>query len=136
MGQTGKKSEKGPICWRKRVKSEYMRLRQLKRFRRADEVKVLSPTFWFYLLKKWYKTWSSEVWVVLQLTPTLTVLLNTLTYWKLVLNSDLTNRYDMFICDWIRHAKCQKRWWKTSMATSLSTYSFQFHLEFNSMLNL
>jgi len=40
MGQTGKKSEKGPICWRKRVKSEYMRLRQLKRFRRADEVKV------------------------------------------------------------------------------------------------
>lgn len=40
MGQSGKKSEKGPICWRKRVKSEYMRLRQLKRFRRADEVKV------------------------------------------------------------------------------------------------
>lgn len=40
MGQTGKKSEKGPVCWRKRVKSEYMRLRQLKRFRRADEVKV------------------------------------------------------------------------------------------------
>ncbi|XP_066441473.1 histone-lysine N-methyltransferase EZH2 isoform X2 [Eleutherodactylus coqui] len=39
MGQTGKKSEKGPVCWRKRVKSEYMRLRQLKRFRRADEVK-------------------------------------------------------------------------------------------------
>lgn len=42
MGQTGKKSEKGPVCWRKRVKSEYMRLRQLKRFRRADEVKVSS----------------------------------------------------------------------------------------------
>ncbi|XP_028606407.1 histone-lysine N-methyltransferase EZH2 isoform X7 [Lacerta agilis] len=41
MGQTGKKSEKGPICWRKRVKSEYMRLRQLKRFRRADEVKSM-----------------------------------------------------------------------------------------------
>ena len=40
MGQTGKKSEKGPVCWRKRVKSEYMRLRQLKRFRRTDEVKV------------------------------------------------------------------------------------------------
>uniref|UniRef100_A0A8C5MD36 Histone-lysine N-methyltransferase EZH2 n=1 Tax=Leptobrachium leishanense TaxID=445787 RepID=A0A8C5MD36_9ANUR len=39
MGQTGKRSEKGPVCWRKRVKSEYMRLRQLKRFRRADEVK-------------------------------------------------------------------------------------------------
>ncbi|VTJ78151.1 Hypothetical predicted protein, partial [Marmota monax] len=41
MGHTGKKSEKGPVCWRKRVKSEYMRLRQLKRFRRADEVKLL-----------------------------------------------------------------------------------------------
>ncbi|CAH2283165.1 histone-lysine N-methyltransferase EZH2 isoform X5 [Pelobates cultripes] len=41
MGQTGKRSEKGPVCWRKRVKSEYMRLRQLKRFRRADEVKSM-----------------------------------------------------------------------------------------------
>uniref|UniRef100_A0A4W3HIC3 Histone-lysine N-methyltransferase EZH2 n=1 Tax=Callorhinchus milii TaxID=7868 RepID=A0A4W3HIC3_CALMI len=39
MGFTGRKSTKGPVCWRKRVKSEYMRLRQLKRFRRADEVK-------------------------------------------------------------------------------------------------
>ena len=45
MGQTGKKSEKGPVCWRKRVKSEYMRLRQLKRFRRADEVKVPSASW-------------------------------------------------------------------------------------------
>ncbi|XP_029445459.1 histone-lysine N-methyltransferase EZH2 isoform X12 [Rhinatrema bivittatum] len=41
MGQTGKRMEKGPVCWRKRVKSEYMRLRQLKRFRRADEVKSM-----------------------------------------------------------------------------------------------
>ncbi|XP_078541277.1 histone-lysine N-methyltransferase EZH2 [Lissotriton helveticus] len=39
MGQMGKKSEKGPVRWRRRVKSEYMRLRQLKRFRRADVVK-------------------------------------------------------------------------------------------------
>lgn len=53
MGQTGKKSEKGPICWRKRVKSEYMRLRQLKRFRRADEVKVLY--LFILLLIKFYK---------------------------------------------------------------------------------
>uniref|UniRef100_A0A8B9R8B6 [histone H3]-lysine(27) N-trimethyltransferase n=1 Tax=Astyanax mexicanus TaxID=7994 RepID=A0A8B9R8B6_ASTMX len=41
MGLTGKKMEKGPVCWRKRVKSVYMRLRQLKRFRRADEVKSM-----------------------------------------------------------------------------------------------
>ncbi|KAJ8376556.1 hypothetical protein SKAU_G00071360 [Synaphobranchus kaupii] len=41
MGFTGKKLEKGPVCWRRRVKSVYMRLRQLKRFRRADEVKSM-----------------------------------------------------------------------------------------------
>ncbi|XP_032906168.1 histone-lysine N-methyltransferase EZH2 isoform X1 [Amblyraja radiata] len=41
MGFASKKSAKGPVCWRRRVKSEYMRLRQLKRFRRADEVKSM-----------------------------------------------------------------------------------------------
>ena len=41
MVLTGKR---GPVCWKKRVKSEYMRLRQLKRFRRADEVKVQTHT--------------------------------------------------------------------------------------------
>uniref|UniRef100_A0A4W5KPP3 [histone H3]-lysine(27) N-trimethyltransferase n=1 Tax=Hucho hucho TaxID=62062 RepID=A0A4W5KPP3_9TELE len=34
-------SNKGLLEWRKRVKSEYMRLRQLKRFKNAEEVKAL-----------------------------------------------------------------------------------------------
>uniref|UniRef100_A0A8B9HM13 [histone H3]-lysine(27) N-trimethyltransferase n=1 Tax=Astyanax mexicanus TaxID=7994 RepID=A0A8B9HM13_ASTMX len=38
-GRTGISAS--PINWRKRVKSEYMRLRQLKRFRKAEEVKAL-----------------------------------------------------------------------------------------------
>uniref|UniRef100_A0A4W5JT19 [histone H3]-lysine(27) N-trimethyltransferase n=1 Tax=Hucho hucho TaxID=62062 RepID=A0A4W5JT19_9TELE len=41
MVLTVKRSVKGPVGWRRRVKCEYMRLRQLKRFRRADEVKSM-----------------------------------------------------------------------------------------------
>uniref|UniRef100_A0A5F4W2Q6 Uncharacterized protein n=1 Tax=Callithrix jacchus TaxID=9483 RepID=A0A5F4W2Q6_CALJA len=41
IGQTGKKSEKGPVCWRKHVKSEYMRLKQLKS---SNRQKILERT--------------------------------------------------------------------------------------------
>uniref|UniRef100_A0A8C9SX69 [histone H3]-lysine(27) N-trimethyltransferase n=1 Tax=Scleropages formosus TaxID=113540 RepID=A0A8C9SX69_SCLFO len=40
-GNTGCKSPHSLLEWKKRVKSEYMRLRQLKRFRKAEEVKSL-----------------------------------------------------------------------------------------------
>uniref|UniRef100_A0A3P8WFU6 [histone H3]-lysine(27) N-trimethyltransferase n=1 Tax=Cynoglossus semilaevis TaxID=244447 RepID=A0A3P8WFU6_CYNSE len=52
MVLTGKRSEKGPACWKKRVKSEYMRLRQLKRFRRADEVKSMFNTNRHKIMKR------------------------------------------------------------------------------------
>uniref|UniRef100_A0AAQ5Z9G8 [histone H3]-lysine(27) N-trimethyltransferase n=1 Tax=Amphiprion ocellaris TaxID=80972 RepID=A0AAQ5Z9G8_AMPOC len=37
----GKQNKKKPHQWRRRVKSEYMRLRQLKRLKKAEEVKTL-----------------------------------------------------------------------------------------------
>ncbi|XP_058862538.1 histone-lysine N-methyltransferase EZH1 isoform X1 [Acipenser ruthenus] len=39
LGPQTKKAPKNLVEWRKRVKSEYMRLRQLKRFRKAEKIK-------------------------------------------------------------------------------------------------
>ncbi|RXM35587.1 Histone-lysine N-methyltransferase EZH2 [Acipenser ruthenus] len=39
QGPQTKKAQKNSVAWRRRVKSEYMRLRQLKRFRKAEKVK-------------------------------------------------------------------------------------------------
>ncbi|MGH0142976.1 UNVERIFIED_CONTAM: hypothetical protein FKN15_017290 [Acipenser sinensis] len=39
QGPQTKKAQKNLVAWRRRVKSEYMRLRQLKRFRKAEKVK-------------------------------------------------------------------------------------------------